>query len=682
MVAKIYFDPPLWLQRQSWVLGKLRQERSDSVVDVGCSNGVLLSALMQPAFQLDQFPVHRFPALALPEKAAGDTKQVGDDAASEALLSSRHWIYSPNDIVLSRLIGIDVERKVLDNARSSLSLHGLALAKNRPHWKSLDVRLFHGSVETENETLDDYDAFVATEIIEHLDEAALQRFAPNIFGKYRPRIVLVTTPNYCFNDNFGQDLTTRPGFPDPTGRTDRVFRHEDHKFEFTPDEFKKWCATIADDFGYQVQVQGIGPGIYRVPKEEMVPPVPPEQGAKVWKASRPRATSKADERLRYATQGAFFVRHSVNTLSAGRLQQVQDNHSGSSHPFSDRFLQTRSVPKPPVETRVHDIFDEAISRDGDEDEEDGDERGRSGRRARSRRTENLPFLSIPSPQTPIHSTFPPASDPIAAAALAASEVAAGSAPTTPFTGHQLVWSHRYGCSLPSSQLASTGKRKIQSAVALGADHILRIVVEKQRQLYVHAQWHGDDGASSEAGIGKEAVAKLWDVWSDDEVRAACAGRIAVLLDALRLVAPDAEAGLPEMTVDSTKRASGLPTSAVAVGERETTTVGSDGTKWGLRVQTVRHNNVSASATSPGHDFVESELFLVYTHPDVARWQASIDEARKWVPRDLASSRWIRSSNNGGGPARRSSSMSGNGVSPAQEGVKPLKDASTLNPTWE
>lgn len=165
MVAKIYFDPPLWLQRQSWVLGQLRQQRSDSVVDVGCSNGVLLSALMQPAFQLDQFPVHRFPALALPTKSNSSANNAtADDAANNALLSSRHWIYSPNDIVLNRLIGIDVERNVLDNAKSSLSLHGLALAKNGPRWKSLDVRLFLGPVQTENETLDDYDAFVATEV--------------------------------------------------------------------------------------------------------------------------------------------------------------------------------------------------------------------------------------------------------------------------------------------------------------------------------------------------------------------------------------------------------------------------------------------------------------------------------------------------------------------------------------
>ncbi|SNX87835.1 uncharacterized protein MEPE_06546 [Melanopsichium pennsylvanicum] len=669
-MAKIYFDPPLWLQRQSWVLGKLRQERSDSAVDIGCSNGVLLSALMQPAFQLDQFPIDRFPALMLPKVANQDKHGNADDAENEALLSSRHWIYSPNDIVLSRLTGIDVERKVLDNAKSSLSLHGLALAKNRPRWKSLDVRLFHGPVQTENETLDNYDAFVATEVIEHLDEPALQQFAPTIFGKYRPRIVLITTPNYCFNDNFGEDLSTRPGFLDPTGRTNRVFRHEDHKFEFTPEEFKKWCETIADDFGYEVQIQGIGSGIYRVPKDQMEPPIPPEQGGKIWKASRPRTSSKADEKVRYATQGAFFVRYSATADSAERhLYGSEKNaHHGSAHPFSDRFLQSRSVPKPLVETRVHDIFDEAISREGDDNEEDGDERGRSGRRARSRRTENLPFLSSPSPQTPMLATF---AVQVAAGVpnTLAAEASASNAPSTPFTGHQLVWSHRYDCSLPESQVAEAGKRKIQVAVSLPVDDILANVVEKQRQLYVKTQWDGDDGASSEDGVGREAVAKLWDVWSDDEVRAACGGRVGTLLDALRLVAPEVE---PRVDGEGI-HVSGLVAATAEAGERRSIVVGTDANHWELRVQTVRHNNV-ASATD---DFVESELFLVYTHPDVAKWQESIDEARKWVPGDMASWR--------GNGAKRNGSVSGTNIQkaiPDGEGVKPLRNASSLNPSWD
>ncbi|GAK67407.1 uncharacterized protein PAN0_018d5634 [Moesziomyces antarcticus] len=652
MVAKIYFDPPLWLQRQSWVLGQLRQQRSDSVVDVGCSNGVLLSALMQPAFQLDQFPVHRFPALALPAKSNSSANNAtADDAANNALLSSRHWIYSPNDIVLNRLIGIDVERNVLDNAKSSLSLHGLALAKNGPRWKSLDVRLFLGPVQTENETLDDYDAFVATEVIEHLDESALQQFAPTVFGKYRPRIVLITTPNYCFNDNFGQDLSTRPGFLDPTGRTDRVFRHEDHKFEFTPQEFANYCHTIADDFGYEVSIKGIGAGIYRVPKDQMDPPVPPEQGGKIWKAARPRTTSNADERLRYATQTAIFVRHSAAASRAAERSEDAERgaHVQSSHPFSDRFLQSRSAPKPPVETRLHDIYDEAISRDDDENEEDGDERGRSGRRARSRRAENLPFLSSPSPQTPLLGSV--------VEQLQAQQLDAGSAPTTPFSGHQLVWSHRYDCSLPQGQVAETGKRQLQTAVPMAEDEIVARIVEKQRQLYVHAQWHGDEGADARAG--EEAVSKLWDVWSDDDVRAACAGRVNVLLDALHLVAPDA--------AESSTRPTGLPVPSTGDGsDRRSVVVGSDARCWELRVQTVHHQNVASSASS---DFVESDLWLAYTHADVARWQAAVDEASHWVPRDFAARRHTR----------RTSTTNGK---PEDTSIKPLRNAASHNPSWD
>lgn len=402
----------------------------------------------------------------------------------------------------------------------------------------------------------------------------------------------------------------------------------------------------------------------------MEPPVPVEQGGKFWKAKRPRTSSKAEERLRYATQSAFFVRHSATALAADRHHDGEKGiHEGSSHPFSDRFLQSRSVPKPPVETRIHDLFDEAISREEDENEEDGGERGRSRRRARSRRTENLPFLSSPSPQTPMLATFSGQS----LLGGSNSSAAEASAPSTPFTGHQLIWSHRYECTLPDSQIAEAGKRKIQTATPLPADEILSRVIEKQRQLYVQAQWYGDDGASSEAGTGKEAVAKLWNIWSDDGVRAACGGRVSVLLDALRLVASDAEQ-------HSSFEISGLATAAgedsASSGERRSVVVGSDEAHWELRVQTVRHNNVAANA--PAEDFVESDLFLVYTHSDVARWQISIDEARNWVPYDLATSRGIGKTNRPSSDPKDPSRASNNGL----HEIKPLPNASSLNPTWE
>lgn len=48
------------------------------------------------------------------------------------------------------------------------------------------------------------------------------------------------------------------GFLDPTRRTSRVFRHPDHKFEWTIREFEEWCTTAAREWGYTVHTGGIG----------------------------------------------------------------------------------------------------------------------------------------------------------------------------------------------------------------------------------------------------------------------------------------------------------------------------------------------------------------------------------------------------------------------------------------
>jgi hypothetical protein len=92
----------------------------------------------------------------------------------------------------------------------------------------------------------------------------------------------MTTPCYDFNQLFTppEDLSSQVpphgnspihasyppivregGFLDPTGRTTRVFRHSDHKFEWTHDEFKNWCISQAEQWGYDVQYGGIGRAI-------------------------------------------------------------------------------------------------------------------------------------------------------------------------------------------------------------------------------------------------------------------------------------------------------------------------------------------------------------------------------------------------------------------------------------
>ena len=95
--------------------------------------------------------------------------------------------------------------------------------------------------------------------IEHLTDDILVQVAPIILGVYQPRMFLVTTPSYTFNQRWSPPGAADPkGYLDPTGRTNRVFRHHDHKFEWTADEFVQWCKSIAHQWGYTVETETIG----------------------------------------------------------------------------------------------------------------------------------------------------------------------------------------------------------------------------------------------------------------------------------------------------------------------------------------------------------------------------------------------------------------------------------------
>ena len=107
--------------------------------------------------------------------------------------------------------------------------------------------------------------------IEHLYDEELSKFAPILLGVYHPRLLLITTPSYTFNARFTaptdgsqsmpseEDSKVRDGgFLDPTRRTSRVFRHPDHKFEWTIREFEEWCTAAAQKWGYTVRTGGIG----------------------------------------------------------------------------------------------------------------------------------------------------------------------------------------------------------------------------------------------------------------------------------------------------------------------------------------------------------------------------------------------------------------------------------------
>ena len=163
---------------------------------------------------------------------------------------------------------------------------------------------------------------------------------------YKPRLIVITTPNHAFNPYFpspsSSTSTSRPTwsrsadpppssaedhpaylFPDPTGRTKRVFRDEDHKLEWTPDEFRSWCADALRSAGaegdYDVEYSGVGSlEAYYRGVEGGVPFPPPALALHPDLAEHPLCTAPIDKPNRFfATQIAIFRRRDSAASSKG-----------------------------------------------------------------------------------------------------------------------------------------------------------------------------------------------------------------------------------------------------------------------------------------------------------------------------------------------------------------------------
>jgi 3' terminal RNA ribose 2'-O-methyltransferase Hen1 len=108
------------------------------------------------------------------------------------------------------------------------------------------IDLIQGSLTYRDQRLSGFDAAAVVEVIEHLDPPRLAAFEPVLFEFARPHSVILTTPNSEYNAMFGTL---------PAGE----FRHRDHRFEWSREEFEHWTTNVADRFGYQVQVEPLGP---------------------------------------------------------------------------------------------------------------------------------------------------------------------------------------------------------------------------------------------------------------------------------------------------------------------------------------------------------------------------------------------------------------------------------------
>ncbi|GAA5982876.1 hypothetical protein JCM10908_006819 [Rhodotorula pacifica] len=341
-----HFFPPLWLARRTACLQHLRAENIRTVADLGCGKGAVLSMLVQPAWHKDDFPELYPPAPdeVTPDsadtaggpgsKAPGTATKAGQyQTRSEKLAVLRRVprvLHEENELHLSRVIGVDLDRTECEAAARTVKplgaeKNGRVSTPGQDRWEDLRVEVYEGGVEVFNEALQGVEAVILTEVIEHLSEAALAKLPYILFSLYAPRLVIITTPNHAFNPYFPPPASSPSNgksplvheedghlFPDPTGRTNRVFRDATHTLEWTPEEFRSWCdgllKTHASD--YEVTIGGVGSlAAYWSPSLEGIPFPPPSLSLHPEMATHPACTVlPAEPDQFFATQVAVFKR--------------------------------------------------------------------------------------------------------------------------------------------------------------------------------------------------------------------------------------------------------------------------------------------------------------------------------------------------------------------------------------
>lgn len=134
------------------------------------------------------------------------------------------------------VLGVDVSVRALSQARRRVD----RLA-DRMRSKA---DLTQGALTYSDDRLAGYDVAVLMEVIEHIDPQRLPAAERAVFGTARPTSVVVTTPNAEYNVRY----TNLTGY-----------RHHDHRFEWTRDEFAEWSRRMAAQYGYQVRIEPVGP---------------------------------------------------------------------------------------------------------------------------------------------------------------------------------------------------------------------------------------------------------------------------------------------------------------------------------------------------------------------------------------------------------------------------------------
>jgi 3' terminal RNA ribose 2'-O-methyltransferase Hen1 len=138
-----------------------------------------------------------------------------------------------------KVLGVDVSVRALEGAARRLDLDTMHDAQRAR------IELLQSPLTYRDRRLEGFDAAALVEVIEHLDPSRLGALEENVFGSARPGTVVVTTPNAEYNVRWAG--------------LDGGFRHPDHRFEWTREEFATWSEGVATRHGYAVGLVPVGP---------------------------------------------------------------------------------------------------------------------------------------------------------------------------------------------------------------------------------------------------------------------------------------------------------------------------------------------------------------------------------------------------------------------------------------
>ncbi|WP_293297282.1 MULTISPECIES: 3' terminal RNA ribose 2'-O-methyltransferase Hen1 [unclassified Microcoleus] len=140
---------------------------------------------------------------------------------------------------IAQITGVDVSFRALEIAKERLQVDRFSPAQQSR------LQLIQSSLIYRDSRLTDFDAAAVIEVIEHLDLERLAAFERVLFEFVRPKFAIVTTPNVEYNVRF-ENLSA--------GK----FRHRDHRFEWTRNEFQTWAHGVGERFGFGVELRSIG----------------------------------------------------------------------------------------------------------------------------------------------------------------------------------------------------------------------------------------------------------------------------------------------------------------------------------------------------------------------------------------------------------------------------------------